>query len=393
MALVLEGIKVLDSSQYGTGPYATLLLSFLGADVIKLEAPSGDPMRGLSTFHKGISYPYVLLNINKKCISLNLKKDKGREMFKALVKHVDILVENFLPGTMEDWGLSYEALTRINPKIIYASISGFGRGSRYEKTPAYDPIIQAAGGAMASTGFPGNPPIRCPAAYADFGAATHLAMAIMGALYYREKTGQGQRVEIAMRDTILYFPLGIHNVYHESGKIEKEVGNRMVGVAPYNVYSAKDGYIYILGLTNAQANEAMKAVGREDFICQEKYDSPYTRWRNREEIDQIIGAWTRSRTKQEIYEEMTRRDVPCSPVLDVEEIWNDEDLIQRGMVVELEQPEMGKVKVLNSPIKLPSPIGPLKPAPLLGQHNQEIYETLLGLSPQETYELKEERVI
>ena len=393
MSLVLEGIKVLDSSQYGTGPYATLLLGFLGAEVIKLEAPSGDPMRVLSTYHKGISYPYVLLNVNKKCITLNLKKDKGKDIFRELIKHVDILVENFLPGTMEKWGLTYEGLTVINPRIIYASISGFGRGSRYEKTPAYDPIIQAVGGAMASTGFPGNPPIRCPAAYADFGAATHFAMAILAALFYREKTGLGQRVEIAMRDTILYFPLGIHNVYHESAKVEKEIGNRMVGVAPYNVYQARDGYIYILGLTDAQANEVMKVIGREDFITPDKYGSPYTRWRNREEIDTMIGAWTQSRTKQEIYDEMALRDVPCSPVLDVEEVWNDEDLIQRGMIAEIDQPGIGKVKVLNSPIKLPSPVGPIKPAPLLGQHNQEIYETLLGLTPNETYELKEASVI
>lgn len=393
MALILEGIKVLDSSQYGAGPYATLLLSFLGAEVIKLEAPSGDPMRALSTYHKGISYPYVLLNINKKCITLNLKKDRGKEIFKELIKHVDILVENFLPGTMEGWGLSYEVLAETNPKIIYASISGFGRGSRYEKTPAYDPIIQAVGGAMASTGFPGNPPIRCPAAYADFGAATHLAMAIMGALYYREKTGLGQRVEIAMRDTILYFPLGIHNVYHESGKVEREVGNRMVGVSPYNVYQAKDGYIYILGLTDAQANEVMKAVRREDFITPEKYGSAYTRWRNRQEIDQIVQAWTRSRTKQEIYEEMTRRDVPCSPVLDVGEVWNDEDLIQRGMIVELDQPGIGKLKVLGSPVKSPSSVEPLAPAPRLGQHNQEIYGSFLGLTADTIQRLKQEAVI
>lgn len=393
MALVLEDIKVLDISQYGTGPYATLLLSFLGAAVIKLEAPSGDPMRVLSTCHKGISYPYVLLNVNKKGITLNLKKDKGKEIFRELIKRVDILVENFLPGTMDGWGLSYEVLTEINPRLIYASISGFGQGSRYEKTPAYDPIIQAVGGAMASTGFPGNPPTKTPAAYADFGAATHLAMAIMGALYYREKTGLGQRVEIAMRDTILYFPLGIHNVYHESGKVEKEIGNRMVGVAPYNVYQAKDGYIYILGLTDTQANEVMKAVGREDFISQEKYGSPYTRWRNREEIDRLVEAWTQPRTKQEIYDEMTRRDVPCSPVLDVEEVWKDEDLIQRGMIAEIDQPGMGKVKVLGSPIKSPPPIDSIKPAPLLGQHNQEIYENLLGLTPNEIYELKEARII
>jgi crotonobetainyl-CoA:carnitine CoA-transferase CaiB-like acyl-CoA transferase len=393
MASVLEGIKVLDSSQYGTGPYATLLLSFLGAEVIKLEAPSGDPMRILSTFHKGISYPYVLLNLNKKCITLNLKKDKGREIFKKLVKQVDVLVENFLPGTMEAWGLSYETLSEINPKLIYASISGFGRGSKYEKTPAYDPIIQAVGGAMASTGFPGNPPIRTAAAYADFGASTHLAMAILAALFQREKTGCGQRVEIAMRDTILYFPLGIHNVYHESGKVEKWVGNRMVGVAPYNVYPAKDGYVYILGLTDVQAKEVMKVIGREDFINSEKYCSPYTRWRNREEIDRMVEAWTKSRTKQEIYEEMTRRDIPCSPVLDVEEVWNDEDLLQRGMIIELDQPGIGKVKVLGSPIKLPPPIDSLKPAPLLGQHNQEVYETLLGLTPNATYKLKQEAVI
>jgi len=393
MGLALEGIRVLDSAQYGTGPYAALLLSFLGAEVIKLEAPSGDPMRVLSTYYKGISYPYVLLNINKKSITLNLKKVKGREIFKDLIRHIDILIENFLPGTMDHWGLSYEALSRINPRLIYASISGFGRGSKYEKTPAYDPIIQAVGGAMASTGFPGDPPIRCPAAYADFGGAAHLAMAILAALFQRERTGEGQRVEIAMRNTILYLPLGIHNSYHESGKVEKGVGNRAVGVAPYNVYQAKDGYIYILGLTDAQANEVMRAMGREDYIQTEKYSTPYNRWRNREEIDNLIEAWTRTKTKQEIYEELSKREVPCSPVLDIAEVWQDEDLWQQGMIREIEQPGIGRIPVLGSPIKLPPTVGQIRPAPLLGQHNQEVYGSLLGLSNDTLFALKGEDVI
>ena len=390
---VLEGVKVLDCSQYGTGPYATLLLSFLGAEVTKLEIPSGDPMRAMSTRHKGISYPYALVNLNKKCITLNLKKEKGREIFKKLIKQTDILVENFLPGIMEEWGLSYEVLSTINPRIIYASISGFGRGSKYEKIPAYDPIIQAMGGAMGSTGFPGSPPTKAAAAYADFGSSAHLLAPILGALYHREKSGLGQRIDLAMRDTILHFPLGVHNVYYESKKVEKEIGNRGVGISPYNTYQTKDGYIYIVGITDNQANSIMKAIGREDYISSGKYKTAYERWRNREEIDQMIEDWTKERTKQEIFKIMSERNIPCSPVLTIEEVWNDEDLTQREIVVEIEQPGMGKIKVLNLTLGISPPEKTVSPAPLIGQHNREVYTELLGMAEDEIKRLQDEDTI
>lgn len=393
MQPVLDGVKVLDCAQYGTGPYAALILGFMGAEVVKLEMPAGDMLRRMTNRYEGISYLFTLVNLNKKSITLNLKKDEGKRIFKELIKHFDVVIENFLPGTMENWGLAYEELQNLNPGLIYASINGFGRGSKYEKVPAFDPIIQAMSGAMASTGFPGNPPVRSQAAFGDFGAGAHLVIAILGALYHRQRTGRGQRIEIAMRDSILYFPFGIYKLYHEEGQVEKEKGNQMVGFAPYNTYRAKDGYVYILGTTDAMARRVMEAIGREDYITPENFASPQIRWEHREEIDNMVEAWTITRTKEEIFKEMSRRDVPCGPVMTLDEVWNDEDLLARGLIMEINQPGIGKIKVLNSPVKVFPMKEGVAPAPLVGEHNNEIYRELLGFCEEDLRRLREENVV
>ena len=393
MQSVLDGIKVLDCSQYGTGPYAALVMGFMGAEVVKLEMPAGDMLRSMSNRYKGISYLFALVNLNKKSITLNLKTEQGKEIFKELIKHYDVVIENFLPGTMESWGLSYDEMKNLNQGLIYASINGFGRGSKYEKVPAFDPIIQAMSGAMASTGFPGSPPVRSQAAFGDFGAGAHLVIAILGALYHRQQTGRGQRIEIAMRDSILYFPFGIYKLYHEEGQVEKEKGNQMVGFAPYNTYRAKDGYVYILGTTDAMARRVMEAIGKEDYITPENFASPQIRWEHQREIDSMVEAWTATKTKREIFEELSRRDVPCGPVMTIDEVWNDEDLLSRRLIMEIDQPGMGKIKVLNSPVKVSPMRGSVAPAPLIGQNNNEIYRELLGFSEEKLRHLRKENVV
>ncbi len=393
MRKALQDIAVLDMGQVVAGPYAAWLLACLGARVIKLEGPAGDPMRGVSRRYQGISYSWVLYNRGKKSMTLNLKTPKGREIFKVLIKRVDVLIENFVPGTMEDWGLSYEVLSEINPRLIYASVSGFGRHSIYKNLPANDVTIQAMGGGMPSTGFPGNPPSVSAVPYMDVMTPAFFGMSILAALFAREKTGHGQYVEVAMRDVSVAIPFNLYNAYFETGRSPQQMGNQWFGSAPANTFETKDGYAFIMAQSDKRSQALFRLMGKEDLIVDEKFSTPLNRWRNREELGRIIEKWTRTKTKWEIYELLSGVEVPCGMVLNIEEVLNDEDLNKRGVFVEIDQPGMQRIKVYRSPMRLSDSPEVIETAPLFGEHNKELYQELLGYDEGALDQLKKEGVV
>ena len=398
MKKALEGVKVLDLTQFEAGTTCTLLLAFLGADVIKVENPVTGDLGRLSFSEKraeGIdSFYFILLNLNKKSTTLDLKSKKGKEIFKELVKKSDIVVNNFTVGTMENLGLGYKELKEVNPKIIYSSITGFGTYGPYIDYPCFDIVAQATGGLMGVTGYPENPPTKVGTGLGDSIGAINLAVGILGALYQREKTGEGQEVEVAMQDGIFNTLRPVYNFYYVGGsKPIERTGNKTKMIAPWNSYKTKDGYVVVGILTNPLWENLLKAIGREDAIPDPRFADPMIRGTNCDAVDSMIEEWTSKRAKMEAMSYLAERGVPCGAVLDMTELLNNPHLRERGMVTEIEHPTRGKFAVVGSPIKLSKSEIKIQPAPLLGQHTREILGSMLNLSEDDLDKLKEEKVI
>jgi len=389
----LEGIVVLDISTAITGPYSALLLGCLGAEVIKLEGPAGDNSRAAAFRPGAISYLHALNNAGKKGITLDLKTERGRAILKELVKHVDVLIENFVAGTMEKWGLAYEVLRAVNPGLIYASVTGFGRDSVYRDAHAADMTIQAMSGGMAATGLPGQPPIKAAPFVIDAATPVYLTVGILGALLARRETGRGQLVEVAMRDAAVCIPMNLYTIYYNTGRAPKTIGNRAPGASPSSSYRTSDGYVYIYVAGDKDFEGLLRAMGREDLIGVDRFASRRKRVACWKELDELVESWTASRTREEVFDQLLQVGVPCGMVLDLEEVLNDEDLNRRGVFTEIEQPGIGTMKLTNSPIRLDGSTQPLGQAPLFGEHNEEVYIKLLGYSQEEFEGLKREGVI
>ena len=398
MKMALEGVKVLDLTQFEAGTTCTLLLAFLGADVIKVENPATGDMGRFAFSEKraeGIdSFYFILLNLNKKSVTLDLKSKKGKEIFKEMVKKADIVVNNFTVGTMENLGLGYKVLKEVNPKIIYASITGFGTYGPYRDYPCFDIVAQATGGLMGVTGYPENPPTKVGTGLGDSIGAINLAVGILGALYQREKTGEGQEVEVAMQDGIFNTLRPVYNFYYVTGsKPIERTGNKTKMIAPWNSYKTTDGYVVVGILTNPLWENLLKAIGREDALPDPRFSDPMIRGANCDAVDSMIEEWTSKRAKMEAMSYLAERGVPCGAILDMTELLNNPHLRERGMVTEIEHPTRGKVAVLGSPIKLSKSEIKIQPAPLLGQHTREILGSMLNLSDADIAKLKEEKVI
>ena len=398
MKKALEGVKVLDLTQFEAGTTCTILLAFLGADVIKVENPVTGDLGRLSFSEKraeGIdSFYFILLNLNKKSTTLNLKSKKGKEMFKEMVEKSDIVVNNFTVGTMESLGLDYKVLKEVNPRIIYASITGFGTYGPYRDYPCFDIVAQAAGGLMGVTGYPENPPTKVGTGLGDSIGAINLAVGILGALYQREKTGEGQEVEVAMQDGIFNTLRPVYNFYYVGGsKPIERTGNKTKMIAPWNSYKTTDGYVVIGILINPLWENLLKAIEREDALPDPRFADPLIRGANCDAVDSLIEEWTSKRSKMEAMSYLAERGVPCGAILDMTELLNNPHLRERGMVTEIEHPTRGKVAVLGSPIKLSKSEIKIQPAPLLGQHNEEIYASMLNFTKEDLAKLKEEKVI
>ncbi|MCH8901906.1 MAG: CoA transferase [Chloroflexi bacterium] len=389
----LAGTIVLDMSQAVTGPYAGWLLRGMGARVIKLEGLQGDQSRVATRSTEGKSPLFALYNGGKEAITLNLKTEKGREIFKELVPKFDVVIENFVPGTMDGWQLSYEVLAAVHPGLVYASISGFGRDSKYRHAPGLDMAMQAMTGIMSATGYPDSPPTLSGVLFVDTLVAPHVTTGILAALLERGRTGKGQRIDIAMRDVTTCIPFSLYNIYYNTGRVPKRAGNLLVGFSPGNLYDTTDGHVYIACNMDKQAQGAFTVIGREELNQTEGFITRKERWANHEEIDRIVGEWTQSRTKQEVFDKMIGADVPCGMVMDIEEVLNDEDLNARGVFVEVEQPGLKTLRLPRPPIVFDSKPGTVEPSPFLGEHNAQVYKELLGFDEARLAQLIEEKVI
>jgi formyl-CoA transferase len=391
----LSGVRILDLTQYEAGTSCTLLLGFLGAEVIKVESPEGgDPGRTAGTEKPGVdAFYFVLLNPNKKSISLNLRSEKGLPLFKEMVKKADVVVSNFMVGTMQRLGIDYPVLKAINPKIIYATISGFGSKGPYHAYPCFDIIAQAAGGAMGITGFPENPPTKCGPTIGDSGAGIHLAIGILAALYRRSQTGAGQEVEVTMQESVTNLIRAPLSAQFGTGKTLKRMGNASYGLVPWNTFKCTDGYIVIGAVPQSLFENLLKAIGQGKLVEDERFKGMRNRVRHAKELEAAIEAWTSTKTKHEAWKILAEARVPTGAVLDSTEILADPNLLERKMIVEVDHPMRGKIKMLGCPIKLSESPVEVTASPLLGANNEEIYGSLLGLDAQKLEELKSEKVI
>ncbi|PKM87573.1 MAG: carnitine dehydratase [Firmicutes bacterium HGW-Firmicutes-12] len=392
----LQGITVLDLTRVLAGPYSTMLLSDMGANVIKIEEPcKGDDTRQFSPFQNGESVYYITNNRNKKGITLNLKNSKGKEIFKELVKKADMVVENYRPGVMEKLGLGYDVLKEINPSIIYGCISGFGHYGRYKERPGYDIIAQAMSGLMSTTGWPDTPPTRTGTAMGDVLGGLLMAIGVLSALHYRNRTGLGQKVDISLVDAAVSAMGNINMFYLAEGNIPKRQGNRYSASYPYDSFDCVDGSC-VIGAGNEYLWEKMcKVMEMPELIHQTEFDSNLKRVQNHRAVKKIVESWTGTKTTQEVVEKLLAAGVPAAPIYNVAQVVNDEHIAKdREMFVEQKHPKAGNVIVTGNPIKLSvTPTNVRTPAPSLGQDNIDVYKNLLGMDEEYLTALKTDGVI
>ena len=396
MAGALEGITVLDLTQVYSGPFCALLLKDLGAEVIKVERPvSGDLIRADVPRTAGSeSGTFINFNRGKKSITLDLKNKKGLAICKELAGKVDVLLENFSPGTMEKLGLSSQELCKLYPGLIYASISAYGQTGPRRDFPGFDPIAQAMGGMTAVTGYP-DTPTKCGVSIADLGSGVFTTLAIVSALYHRLKTGEGQVVDISMQDSIwLMTGLELSPHYFLNGVVPKRLGNAHPAMTPGNVYPTKDGRVLINTGVLVQLHRLYVVMGREDLINTPMGGNQSVRIKYRDEIDAIVTEWTKTKTTNEVLNILKKADVPCTKLPTFDEVCNDPQLISREMIIEVEQTISGKVKVPGSLFKLSKTPGNIQyPAPILGESNQDILSKMLGYNEEEITQLSIDGII
>lgn len=395
MAKALEGIKVLDLSRALAGPYCTMMLADMGAEVIKLEMPGrGDDSRSWGPpFVEGESAYFMSINRNKKSITLNMKSDKSTEIVHKLIKQSDVLVENFRPGAMERLGLGYEQVKAMNPRIIYCSISGFGQDGPYRMLPGFDQVLQGMGGLMSITGELGGPPIKVGVAIADISGGMFASNGILVALYNREKTGKGQMVDVSLLDSQVAWLTYRAGAYFASGEVPQPMGSGHPVIVPYQAFKAKDVFINIAVGNDQLWERFCKAVSLENVMNYPKFATNAKRVENREEIVKIISDLIVTKDGEEWLKILTDAGIPCGPIYTVDKIFADPQVLHREMVKELDHPKAGKVKVTGIPIKLSDTPGEVETAPpVLGQHTQEVL-TELGYNDKDLEKLKQEKVI
>ena len=408
MAKALEGVRVLDMTHVQSGPTCTQLLAWFGADVIKVERPGvGDATRGqLRDIPDVDSLYFTMLNHNKRSITLNTKSEKGKEIFTRLIEECDVMVENFAPGALDRMGFSWERIQEINPRLIYASVKGFGPGP-YQDCKVYENVAQCTGGSASTTGFDDGPPLVTGAQIGDSGAGLHLALGIVTALFHREKSGRGQRVECAMQDGVLnlcrvklrdqqrltHGPLKEYPQYPngEFGDSVPRAGNASGGGQPGWVVKCKgwetDPNAYIYVITQAAAFPALaKAIGHEDWLEDPEWNTPEARLPKLDKVFDEIEKWTMTKDKFEIMEILNPLNVPCGPILSMKELADEPSLRKTGTVVEVDHPTRGKYLTVGNPIKLSDSPAEVRRSPLLGEHTEEILKEVLGFNQDQIQE-------
>jgi crotonobetainyl-CoA:carnitine CoA-transferase CaiB-like acyl-CoA transferase len=396
MVKPLDGILVIDLSRVLAGPYCTMALGDMGATVIKIEMPgSGDDTRAYGPpFLNGESTYFMSVNRNKKSLTLNLKHEQGKEILRQLIRRADVLVENFRPGTLDGLGFGYEATRALNPRLIYCSISGFGQTGPYAQRPGYDLIAQAEGGVMSLTGEPDGPPMKVGLSFADITAGMNAFAGIALALLARERTGEGQRIDVSLLDcqvSLLTYQAGI---YFATGQSPPRLGNQHPSITPYETFEASDGYIIIACGNQGFWERFCKLAGLEQLLADERFTTMKKRVENRQALTPLIAAVVRTRTRREWYELLEREGIPCGLIKDVAEVCTDPQVLARDMVVQLQHPTAGPIRVNGIPIKLSATPGEVKDAPpTLGQHTEEVLSEILGYTPSQIAELRRMKAV
>jgi len=395
MARPLDDIVVLDLSRVLAGPFCSMVFADLGAEVIKVEIPgTGDDSRAFGPFVAGESAYFMSLNRNKKSLTLNLKHPKGREIALKLAAKADVVLENFRPGTADRLGIGYEALKEVNPRIIYAAISGFGQTGPYADKPCYDIVAQAMGGVMSITGHPGGPPTRVGASIGDITGGLFAVAGILAALHYRERTGLGQFVDVAMVDCQVSLLENAIARYGISGEVPARLGNRHSSVAPFDSMPTSDGSV-ILGIGNDSIwVRFCNLVDRPELAADMRFLTNNDRVKNWDELAPLLREIFVARTTDQWVETLEAAGIPCGPINTVDRVVNDPQINHRQMIVSTDHPRAGEIIMAGCPVKL-SEAGDLsfEPAPVLGEHTRLILCENLGLSESEVEALQAEGVI
>ena len=410
MSKALEGIKILDMTHVQSGPSATQLLGYLGADVVKVELPGrGDITRGqLRDIPDVDSLYFTMLNCNKRSVTLNLKSEKGKEIFTRLIEFCDVMVENFAPGVLDRQGFTWERIQQLNPRLIYASIKGFGEGP-YVDFKAYETIAQAMGGSMSTTGFEDGVPLATGSQIGDSGTGIHCVAGILAALLQRDKSGRGQRMEVAMQDSVLnlcrvklrdqqrlaHGPLTEYPT-KQFGDFVPRSANASGGGQPGATLKCAPGgqndYVYVIIQPPGWA-PLMNLIGKPELIEDPEFATPQARIDKLERCFGLIEEWTQTRGKWEVLAAMNKQDIPCGPIMSTKELIEDESLRSRGMVVEVAHPERGNFTTLGCPMMLSDSPVEVFSSPLLGEHTEEILAEVMGYDKARVEQLREEGVV
>jgi CoA:oxalate CoA-transferase len=391
----LSGIKVLDLTRVLAGPYATMILSDLGAEVIKIEQPEiGDESRNFGPFKNGFSLYFMSVNRGKRSITLDLKTDRGKDIFKQLVKQSDILVENFRPGTMKKLGLDYETLAAEHPALIYAACSGFGQTGPFAEKGAYDMIIQGMGGIISITGEPDGPPVRVGTSISDITAALFTTIGILSALHNRNSTGKGQLVDVAMLDSLVAVLENAIVRYFATDEIPQPLGSRHPAITPFEAFESADGHIIIAIGNDTLWAKFCEHVDQKNLISDPRFSTNVERTANHSELFPILSEIMRQRTTDEWIDALENIGVPCGPINTIDKVVNHPQVQARDMIAHVIHQMTGAVEVPGLPIKLSDTPGDVDiPAPNLGEHTVEILTDVLKMSTDEVKQLKQEKII
>ncbi|MBS4012893.1 MAG: CoA transferase [Bacteroidetes bacterium] len=392
----LEKIKILDLTRVLAGPFCTMILSDLGAEVIKVEVPgTGDDARCFGPFKNGQSLYFLSINREKKSISINLKTEKGKEIFKELIKHFDIVIENFRPGTMEKLGLGYETLNQLNSKLIYAASSGYGHSGPSSQKASYDILAQAMGGIMSITGWPETPPTRVGMSLGDITASLYSAIGILAALQHRNNTGLGQKVDVAMLDCQVSILENAITRYQVEGKSPQPLGNRHPTIAPFQAFKASDSYFVVAAGNDSLWKKLCEVIDRKDLLINDHFITNDLRTQNLTNLVKELDSTFATKTAAEWVEIIDNAGVPCGPINTIEKLFSEPQINARNMIVEVEDKKAGTIKIAGNPIKMSllDERTTRNAAPEIGEHNFEVLSNFLGLSEDEVNELKESGVL
>jgi crotonobetainyl-CoA:carnitine CoA-transferase CaiB-like acyl-CoA transferase len=398
----LVGMKILDLTQFEAGPSCTEALAWLGAEVVKVENPKvGDPGRTAGGAPGSDAYYFLQYNANKKSVAVNLKDPRGLQLVKDLAAKADVMVENFAPGAIERLGLGPDVIRALNPAIIYCQVKGFGTGSPFEKNLAFDMIAQACGGLMSITGEEDGPPCKPGATIGDTGTGMLMAISVLGAYVRRLRTGQGEHLQLAMQDSILHYIRNAFTYMERTGKPAPRAGSKTVGGGnpPIGVYPCKGGgpndyvYIYTSRANPEHWTRLLKVMGREDLIGDPMYATPEARTEHREEVDAIVANWTRQHDKQTAMKLVGDATIPAGAVLDTMELASDKTFEQRGIRQTMHHPKAGDYVMSGWPVRFEGKTPPIAPAPLLGQHGEQVLAEWLGDDRDKVGVLREQAVI